>query len=108
MTVTSWCGTMIFASAKFRRVTTYGLVAVRPLQNLATHARVIVWVRRSGNPLARWLVDPLNAMFRRQFIKAFFNSDLGPLSGTRYHPDRMIAADKMLVDYLAWLQCIHR
>ena len=108
MTVTSWCGTMIFASAKFPRVTTYGLVTVRPLQNLATHARVIVWVRRSGNPVARWLVDPLNAIFRRHFIKAFFKSDHGRLTGTRYRPDRMIPADKMLVEYLAWLQSIHR
>jgi hypothetical protein len=80
---------------------------VRPLENLSTHARVIVFVRRSSNPLARWLIDPLNAAFRRHFIQSFFKSDLGRLTGTRYNPQRMITADKMLLDYLSWLQSIH-
>jgi phenylpropionate dioxygenase-like ring-hydroxylating dioxygenase large terminal subunit len=108
MTVTSWCGSLVFATATFRRVQTYGLVAVRPLANWSTHARVIVWVRKSGNPLSRLLLDPINALLRRHFIKAFFQSDLGRLSGTRYHPGRMIPSDQHLVDYLTWLQQIHR
>jgi phenylpropionate dioxygenase-like ring-hydroxylating dioxygenase large terminal subunit len=107
MTVTSWCGSLVFATAQFRHTTTCGLVAVQPLEHGGVRCRVIVWVRHSANPLARWLVDPLHAMIRRHFIKVFFRSDLGRLTGTRYDPDRMIAADKTLVDYLAWLQNIH-
>lgn len=108
MTVTSWCGSLVFATATFRRVQTYGLVAVRPLPNWATHARVIVWVRKSTNPVGRALWDPINALLRRYFIRAFFQSDLGRLSGTRYHPGRMIPSDQLLVDYLTWLQNVHR
>jgi phenylpropionate dioxygenase-like ring-hydroxylating dioxygenase large terminal subunit len=108
MTVTSWCGTLIFATARFRRVQTYGIVAVRPLNNWATHARVIVWVRRSGTLIGRVAIDPLNAIIRRHFIKQFFQADLGRLSGTQYHPNRMISSDKMLAEYLLWLQSVHR
>jgi phenylpropionate dioxygenase-like ring-hydroxylating dioxygenase large terminal subunit len=108
MTVTSWCGTLIFATATFRRVRTYGLVAVHPLKDWTTSARVIVWVRRSGNPVGRALLDPANAAIRRHFIRLFFDEDLGRLSGTRYRPDRMISSDEMLTEYLTWLQAIHR
>ena len=108
MTVTSWCGSLIFATAKFRRTTTYGMVSVRPLANLATHAKVVVFVPRSKSSLGRAFVDPLHARVRRKFIRAFFEDDLGRLSGTRFCRERMIDADKMLVDYLDWLHKIHR
>lgn len=108
MTVTSWCGSLIFANAKFRRTTTYGMIAVRPLPNDAVHARVVVFVPRSRNMLTRLLFDPLHAAVRRHFISEFFKSDLGRLAGIRFHRERMIAADKMLVDYLEWLHKVHR
>ncbi len=108
MTVTSWCGSLIFATATFRKVRTYGLVAVHPLKNWTTRARIIVWVRRSGNPFGRAVLDPVNAVIRRHFIRLFFEDDIGRLTGTRYRPDRMIPSDQMLTDYLTWLQAIHR
>jgi phenylpropionate dioxygenase-like ring-hydroxylating dioxygenase large terminal subunit len=108
MTVTSWCGSLIFATAKFRRTTTYGMVAVRPLANLETHAKVVVFVQRSKGSLGRAILDPPHARVRRKFIKAFFDDDVGRLSGTRFCRERMIDADKMLVEYLDWLHNIHR
>lgn len=108
MTITSWCGTLIFATARFRKTTTCGLVAVHPLPNHASRVQVIGFVPRSGNAFARAVIDPLHAAVRRHFISAFFQSDLGKLVGTRYNPNRMIPADKMLVDYLDWLHKIHR
>ncbi len=108
MTVTSWCGSLVFATAEFRRVKTMGLVAVQPLDNGRTRVRVIVWVRRSSGALGRLFIDPLNARLRRRFIHAFFQDDLGRLTGTAYRPERMVPSDKTLVDYLDWLQKIHR
>jgi phenylpropionate dioxygenase-like ring-hydroxylating dioxygenase large terminal subunit len=108
MTVTSWCGSLIFVTARFRRAQTFGLMTVRPLKNAGTHARVIVWVRRTGHSLLSTVLNPLNAAIRRQFIKAFLQADLGPLSGTRHHPGRLIPSDKMLADYLVWLHAVHR
>ena len=108
MTVTVWGGTLIFVTARFRRTTTYGLLTVRPVPPLATHARVIVWVRRSTSPLAQRLADPVNTSVRRWFIRRFLQSDLGLLAGARYMPGRLIEADKYFRDYMEWLQRIHR
>jgi hypothetical protein len=95
-------------TAKFRRMTSYGLVSFTPLDKQRTKLRNIVWVPRSNNRIPRWLVDPLDAMIRRSFIREFVRSDVNRSAGIRFHADRMIAADKVLVEYLAWLQNIHR
>lgn len=108
MTVTSWCGSLVFATAKFRRTTTYGMVSVRPLENGAAHAKVIVFVPRSTGWIGRALLDPLHLRIRRRFIRSFFEDDIGRLSGTRFCPSRMIPTDKMLLDYLEWLHRVHR
>ena len=107
MTVTVWGGTLIFVTARFRRATSYGLMTVRPLENDATHARVVVWVRRSASIVAHSLFDPFNLALRRRLIRDFLRSDLGRMSGVRYSPGRLIEADKPLADYMEWLRQLH-
>ena len=108
MTVENWGGNLVLVTAKFRRTTSYGLVSFVPLDKDQTKLRNIVWVPRSKNRVARWLVDPLDAIIRRSFIREFVRSDVNRSAGIRFHPARMIAADKVLVEYLGWLQNIHR
>ena len=108
MTVTVWGGTLIFVTARFRRATSYGLMTVRPLDGEATLARVVVWVRRSESRLGRVLLDRANLELRRYFIRQFLHSDLGRMSGVRYFPGRLIAADQPFADYMEWLRQIHR
>jgi phenylpropionate dioxygenase-like ring-hydroxylating dioxygenase large terminal subunit len=108
MTVENWCGNLVLVAARFRRTTSYGLVSFTPLNKNQTKLRNIVWVPRSKNPVARWLVDPLDAMIRRSFIREFVRSDVHRSAGIRFHPARMIGADNVLVEYLGWLQKIHR
>ena len=55
-----------------------------------------------------FILDPLDAIVRRIFLREFVRSDVHRSAGIRFHPNRMIAADKVLVDYLGWLQNIHR
>jgi len=107
MTVTVWAGTLIFVTARFRRAVSYGLMTVRPLENEATHARVVVWVRRSASMLAQSSFDPVNLALRRHFIRQFLRSDVGRMSGVRYTPSRLIEADKPFADYMEWLRQIH-
>jgi hypothetical protein len=57
--------------------------------------------------VGRRLIDPLDGCIRRLFIREFVRSDVDRSAGIRYHPNRVIPADKMLVEYLAWLQAIH-
>lgn len=107
MMIENWSGNLVLVTAKFRRTTSYGMVSFIPLDAQRTRVRNIVWVPRSQRWLARQLVDPLDAMIRRSFIREFVRSDVHRSAGIRYHPQRMIAADKMLVDYLGWLQDVH-
>jgi hypothetical protein len=107
MTVTDWCGNLIFTTAKFARTTTYGLLAAHPLDEQRTRARVIVFVRRSESRISRWLVDRMNAFIRRNFIRAFLQPDVERTAGLHYHPRRLIESDRTLREYLEWLEGIH-
>jgi len=103
MSVTVWGGTLILVSAEFRRTTSYGMVFVRPLEAARTHLRTIVWVPRRRGPLRRALVDPLDALVRRSFIRAFMTDDAVRSDGVGYNPHTLIDADRELRDYFAWL-----
>jgi nitrite reductase/ring-hydroxylating ferredoxin subunit len=107
MTITSWAGTLIFAVSRFKRTTSFGMVSVRPEEDFAMRARVVVWVRRSRHPAARLLLDPVNARIRRKFVRIFLESDLGRMSGVRFHRQRAIEADQVLRGYFEWLQEVH-
>jgi phenylpropionate dioxygenase-like ring-hydroxylating dioxygenase large terminal subunit len=103
MTVTNWCGNLVLVAARFRRTTTYGLVSFIPLEGNRTWVRDIIWVPRRRWPL-RAILDPIDARIRRLFIREFVKSDVERSAGIRYNPRRMIEADKLLVEYLAWLR----
>jgi len=107
MTVENWGGNLVFVTSKSEHTCTYGLVSFLPLDKDRTRVRNIVWIPRRQSALAS-LLDPLDAMIRRYFIREFVRSDVDSSDGLRFHPKRMTSADKELVDYLAWLQNIHR
>lgn len=104
MAVENWAGALLLVTARFRRTTTYGLVSNVPLERHQTRVRDIVWVQRSRIAAGRWLLDALNAEIRRRFIREFLRSDVTRSSGIRFRPARMIPEDKVMVDFLEWLQ----
>jgi nitrite reductase/ring-hydroxylating ferredoxin subunit len=104
MDITVWCGTLIFVQATFARTTSFGLFNVLPIDGQRTLGRVVVWVKRSKTAIARKLIDPANAAIRRLFIRIFLRSDLPRIAGLRYQPANLIAADRVLADYFAWLE----
>ena len=106
MSVTAWCGSMLFVRAEFARTTSFGLFNVLPIDASRTRGRVIVWVKRSGNPLGQNLFDPINAWIRRIFIRTFLQSDLPRIAGLRYQPSNLIPADRTLAEYFEWLETV--
>jgi nitrite reductase/ring-hydroxylating ferredoxin subunit len=106
LTVTDWSGNLILVTAKFRRTTSYGLVATKPLGPTRTLLRVIVWVKRSRSALGRAMFDPLDARVRRSFIYVFVKSDADRSAGARYSPGTLIDADRELAGYFAWLKAL--
>jgi hypothetical protein len=49
----------------------------------------------------------VNAWVRRYFIKKFLEADVARSQGTDYNPRQLIAADRFLADYFAWLNALH-
>ncbi len=81
MSLTDWCGNLMFTTARFRRTRSYGMIATEPLANGSVRVRVIVFVPRSRGPLRRMFVDPLHGWIRRLFIMKFLSSDAPRLNG---------------------------
>jgi hypothetical protein len=103
MAITDWCGNLMFATATFRRTTSYGMVVTEPLACGKVHVRVIVFVPRSRSAVGRLVRDPLRLAVRRFFIRKFLSSDAARLDGARYSPHGLIDWDRDLVDYFTWL-----
>ncbi|HTO52553.1 MAG TPA: Rieske 2Fe-2S domain-containing protein [Myxococcota bacterium] len=106
--ITDWCGSLLFATASFRRGKSYGLVAVTPLAGGRTRITVTVFVPKSAVPGLRGLLDAAHAAVRRFFILAFLAEDAKNLDGVRYNPEGLIEADRELAEYFGWLASISR
>jgi nitrite reductase/ring-hydroxylating ferredoxin subunit len=103
MSITDWCGNLMFATATFRRTRSYGMVITEPLATGGVAVQVIVFVPRSARRLGRVLIDPMHLWIRRLFIKQFLSSDAARLGGSSYNPIGLIEPDQELVDYFRWL-----
>lgn len=103
MSITDWCGSLLFATAQFRKTTSYGMVATESLSDGRVRVRVIVFVPKSRSIVGRATLDPLHALVRRMFIKAFLSEDARRLNGTPYQTRGLIAEDRYLAEYFAWL-----
>jgi nitrite reductase/ring-hydroxylating ferredoxin subunit len=103
MSITDWCGNLMFATATFRRTTSYGLVVTEPLPAGGAWVRVIVFVRKSASWLGRICRDALRLEVSRWFIKKFLSADAPRLDGAHYNPHGLIEADHDLAEYFQWL-----
>jgi phenylpropionate dioxygenase-like ring-hydroxylating dioxygenase large terminal subunit len=103
LAITDWCGNLMFATASFRRTTSYGMVVTEPLGGGRVRVQVVVYLPRSRRGLLRVLLDPLRLAVRRLFIMRFLSADAELLNGVRYNPDGLIAADGQLAEYFRWL-----
>lgn len=102
MSMTDWCGNLMFVTATFRRTRSYGMVVTEPTRDGKVTVRVIVHLPRRG-PL-----DPLRLRVRRYFIKRFLAEDASRLDGACYHPGGLIDADRDLAEYFTWLARVAR
>lgn len=101
--ITDWCGSLSFATAMFRRTSSYGLVAREPLGDGRVRVDVIVFARRSPSRWRQILWDPIHLAVRRLFIKRFLTADAIRLNGVRYNPSGFIDADRDMANYLNWV-----
>jgi hypothetical protein len=103
MAITDWCGNLMFATATFRRTTSFGMVITEPLEEHRVLVRIIVYMRRGNSLLAQIFADPLRREVRRYFIMRFLAEDAMRLQGATYNPDGLVQCDHQLIDYFGWL-----
>ena len=103
LTLTDYCGNMMLATARFRRACSYGLIMTQPLGEHRVIVRLMVMKRRSRNPLLRLFYDRFSVTIRKFFFRNFLLADAARLAGVRYHPGRLIPADRYLKEYFQWL-----
>jgi phenylpropionate dioxygenase-like ring-hydroxylating dioxygenase large terminal subunit len=106
MSITDWCGNLMFTTARFRRTCSYGMGVTEPLATGGVDVKLIVFVPRSAGPLGRILVDPFNRCLRRLFIMRFLSADAPRLNGLCYNPHGLIDADRHMAEYLHWLAAV--
>jgi phenylpropionate dioxygenase-like ring-hydroxylating dioxygenase large terminal subunit len=102
MTATSWGGSLILVRVRFARMTTYGIVSVRPLGENRSVTHILAYLPRSRSAL----LDAARLRVRRFFIHEFIRGDGMRLDGLRAGPLHLIGADRELRAYLLWLACI--
>ena len=103
LSITDWCGNLMFTTASFRHTTSYGLVITEPLAQGGVHVRILVFLPRSRLALGRALLDPVRLEIRRFFIMRFLSTDAGLLDGVRYNAVGLIDCDRHLAEYFQWL-----
>ena len=99
MTAASWAGSLIFVRVRFARMTTYGMVSVRPLGENSTVTHILAYAPRSKS----MALDAARLRVRRFFIGEFVRADASRLDGLRAGPLHTIDADRELRAYLLWL-----
>ena len=104
VTITSWAGTIVAVTARFRRAVSRILFSVSPEARESARANVLVLAERSPW-YGRW-AQPLELLIRRKLTVAFLRGDTHEVRGAVYRPETVIEADRVIVDYYHWLAAL--
>jgi nitrite reductase/ring-hydroxylating ferredoxin subunit len=103
VSITTWAGPFILVTGFFRRACSYLLIAGQPLGPRQSLVEVLVYAPRCRGRLAQALLAPLGLEVRRAFTRGFLRDDLDRLAGICYNPHTLIEADRLLIEYFAWV-----
>ncbi|BBO32246.1 Rieske 2Fe-2S domain-containing protein [Lacipirellula parvula] len=108
ISITSWGGPHVLVEGVFGRAHSRILIISQPLGENRTLSDVIVFAKRSRNPLQAAFVDRLNLRVRRRFTQAFMRYDIDKLSGVRYQPSGFTPQDRDMIAFFEWLTTLPR
>jgi nitrite reductase/ring-hydroxylating ferredoxin subunit len=93
VSVTNWGGPLLSVQARFQRVTSQMLIAIRPLEGARSSITVMMGTQPIW-PLAHWL--------RHRLARRFLSREIAHLAGMRYRPETLIESDGLLIDFFRW------
>jgi nitrite reductase/ring-hydroxylating ferredoxin subunit len=104
MSITDWCGVLMFVTASFRRTRSHGMLTSIPLGREAVLVRGVVFVQKSRSWPGRRFFDPVHLSIRRNFVKEFLRPDAELAArGLSYNPHSLLACDAEMSRYFLWL-----
>ncbi len=102
ISITTWGGSFILITGTFGRVCSYFLIATQPIDEGKTLCEVIVFAKRSRNPLIRTFWAPVTLWLRRVFTRGYIVHEIQLLGNPQYRPNRLIDSDQVMIDYFHW------
>lgn len=102
ISITTWGGTLVLITGRFKRVTSRFMIALEPTDDGATLCRVIPFARIASNALRRVLVQPFELRIRRLFTGAYLIAEADRLGNPQYCPTNLIEEDAEMIDYFEW------
>ena len=102
ISITTWGGTMVLITGRFKRVTSQFIIALQPIENGQTLCRVVPLARISSNRFSRIFLQPVDLWIRRLFTGAYLIAEVNSLGNPRYSPTNLIEVDKEMIEYFQW------
>jgi aminopyrrolnitrin oxygenase len=101
ISITTWGGTLVLITGWFRRASSQFIIALEPLEGGRTLCRVLVFARKAGGILRRWL-QPLDLRVRRHLTRAYLVDEVRGLGSPRYHGTNFSEGDREMIEYFQW------
>ena len=102
ISITTWGGTIVTITGRFKRATSRFMIALRPLEGGRTLCQVVAFAPRARHALARVLIQPLSLWVRRLFTGGYLLAETRSLGGPRYNPHSLIEGDREMSEYFRW------
>jgi aminopyrrolnitrin oxygenase len=106
ISITTWGGTLVLITGDFGNVRSRFLISLLPLEENRTLCAVVVFARRSGSQLSRWLCQPVNLVLRKIFTRSYLVDEAVKLGRPRYLPHHLLEIDRELIDYFRWVAAL--
>ncbi len=103
VSITTWGGTVVTISGRFRRATSRFMICLTPLENGKTQCHVIAFAPRAQSLPGRFLVQSPSLWLRRLFTGAYLIAETESLGSPRYNPLSLVDADREMIDYFCWV-----
>jgi len=108
ISITTWGGTMVLITSRFKRATSQFIIAIQPIENGQTLCHVVPFARISSNRVSRIFLQPIDLWIRRLFTGAYLIAEVKSLGNPRYNPTNLIEADKQMIAYFQWAAALPR
>jgi nitrite reductase/ring-hydroxylating ferredoxin subunit len=103
ISITTWGGTVVTISGRFRRAVSRFMIFLTPLQGGRTRCDVIAFAPKARGLVSRMLLQPSSLWLRRLFTGAYLIAETESLGSPKYDPLSLIEADRQMIDYFCWI-----